>query len=460
MPLSTKAKAGLLLGIGALAAAAWSANTVMHQAKATAQAYLYGYPLVLMEVTKQQQNATGTSAVNHLQHNTRFPDADYRAVVTPNLDTFYSMSHLDLKAEPVIMYIPPNSGHFYMMQIMDAWTNVVDSPGTRTIGDASKTYLIAGPNWQGEPPAGVELLKVPTNLIWVFGRFRATDPDDLAPLTALRNQFKLMPLSEWQTGKAAPTPAMFALPRLEKTAPDLQLRDWSRDEFFATFCQLLQDNPGPEADAPMLERIRATGLVTDSCQPQQSWLQGIGSDMGYRKVMDVIDHINDLVADLPTYNGWRIAYDLGRYGTDYQRRAAIAKLGLGANLPEDAIYPSVRADTNKQLLSGSHRYRLHFAADALPPVRAFWSLTLYNDQQFLVANALNRYALGSRDDLHYNADGSLDLYIQHEAPANAEQQSNWLPAPKDGFNLFLRLYWPEQAALDQSWLPPTIELLD
>lgn len=457
-----KSTLGKLISVGVIAGAAWAGNTVVHQARETAQAYLYAYPLVLMELTKQHQNATGNSAVNHMQHNSTFPDADFRAVVSPNIDTLYSMSHFDLKREPVVMSIPQTDGLYYMMQVMDAWTNVVISPGTRTLDGAAQKYLIASRDWQGEVPAGLELVRVPTNLAWLLGRFRADDPDDLGPVNALRDQFSVMPLSESLSGNEPPTPAMFSLPKLDtgvNAAADRQLTTWTRGEFFTTFCQLLAENPGTDADAPMLERIRDTGLLTDNCQPQQSWLLALGSDIGYRKVMDVIDHVNDLVAERPTYNGWRIAYDLGRYGTEYEKRAVIAKLGLGANLPEDAIYPSVRADSDKQLLNGNRRYRLHFPADALPPVRAFWSLTLYNDQQFLSDNPLNRYALGSRDNLQYNPDGSLDLFIQHQAPTDTVQKTNWLPAPAGGFNLFLRLYWPKQPALNQSWLPPIIEVL-
>lgn len=462
MRITPKARVGLLIGVGVLAAAAWTGKTVVQQARETANAYLYGYPLVLMELTKQHQLANGLSAINQLRHTSRFPDPGFRGVVSPNIDTLYSLSHLDLRNEPVMLEIPETGNQYYMLQVMDAWTNVIISPGTRTIGMKAGQYLFAGPDWRGDTPAGLELVRVPTSFAWMLGRFRADNPSYIAPIDTLRAQFKLRTLSEWKGDNVASPMPLLALPQLDTrviAAPDRQLATWSRDDFFTTFCQLLSANPAPVADAPMLETIRGTGLLTDSCQQNQSWLQRLGSEIGYGKVLEVIDHVDDLLAERPTYNGWRIAYDIGEYGTDYNKRAVVAKIGLGANLPEDAIYPNLRVDSDNQPLNGSHRYRLHFAADVLPPVNAFWSLTLYDNEQFLSSNPLNRYAIGDRDTLHYNADGSLDLYIQHEAPEEAALYSNWLPAPSSGFNLFLRLYWPKQSALNQSWLPPTIEVL-
>ena len=270
-----------------------------------------------------------------------------------------------------------------------------------------------------------------------------------------------MPLCAWQGQAAAAAPTtMVELPSLERSqSPDRQLAGWDRETFFRTFCQLLADNPPRAEDAPMLDRIRATGLLTDDCQPQQSPLQRLGSAIGYHKVVALFDDSQQLLDKRPTYNGWRIGYGLGEYGTRYQQRALVAKLGLGANSPEDAIYPNLHTDAEGRPLAGDRRYVLHFAKDQLPPARAFWSLTLYNAAQFLSANPLNRYALGDRDDLHYNADGSLDLYIQHDQPAAADQRRNWLPAPEGRFNLFLRLYWPKVEVLERRWLPPTIRTL-
>ncbi|MDN6859206.1 DUF1254 domain-containing protein [Pseudomonas sp. CAN2814] len=461
MALSKKTRLALGIGAALVVAGGLAANTVIHQAKETAEAYLYGYPLVMMEVTKQHQMLIGTSAMNHFNHSKRFPDPGFNGVVSPNVDTLYSISHFDLRSEPLVLEIPDTSGQFYMMQILDAWTNVTLSPGTRTIGSHAKTYLIAGPGWSGEVPAGMELVHVPTRLAWMIGRIRSSGEAQYQQVTALQEGFKLTPLSTWQgkAGAQAAAVALVNLPTLGKSpAPDRQVASWSQEQFFNTFCQLLKDNPPAAADAPMMERIKAIGVLGTDCKQDLSPLQKLGSAIGYRKVVEAIDNSQQFLERLPTQNGWRIAYDIGQYGTRYDQRAVVAKIGLGANLAADAIYPNLWKDQDGQPLSGEHRYVLHFAKDQLPPVKGFWSLTLYNAKQFLSDNPLNRYALSDGDPLHYNADGSLDLYVQHAKPEQA-QQSNWLPAPEQGFNLFLRLYWPQQAALDKQWIPPAIQRL-
>ncbi|MEN0105490.1 MAG: DUF1254 domain-containing protein [Pseudomonas sp.] len=461
MPFSNKTRWRLGIGAAALVGVGLVANNVITQAKETAQAYLFSYPLVMMELTKQHQMAAGTSTINGLNHRKRFPDARFNSVVSPNVDTLYTLSHFDLRNEPLVMSIPDTSGRFYMMQIMDAWTNVVASPGTRTIGTGAKTYLITGPTWNGQVPAGMEQMRVPTQLAWMIGRIQSSGPKDYAEINDLQNRFKLLPLSAWQGQPGAPSPvAMVALPKLDSSLPpDRQLASWSQDEFFSTFCRLLPNNPPRAEDAAMLARIKATGLLSDDCTAQQSPLQKLGSALGYKKVLAALNDSKGLLERLTTYNGWRIGYDLGEYATRYEQRALVAKIGLGANLAADAIYPNLWKDQDGQALDGNHRYVLHFAKDQLPPVRAFWSLTLYNAAQFLSDNPLNRYALGDRDALHYNADGSLDFFIQHAEPQDPAQRANWLPAPQENFSLFLRLYWPEANVLDKRWLPPVIQRL-
>ncbi|MFG0583416.1 DUF1254 domain-containing protein [Pseudomonas sp. zjy_9] len=462
MSLNKKWRLGLGIVAAVLGGVGLAGYNLIQQARDTAQAYLFGFPLVMMEVTKQHQMLIGTSAMNRFNHAKRFPDPEFNGVVSPNIDTLYSISHFDLRREPLVMEIPDTRGHFYMMQIMDAWSNVVTSPGTRTIGTAARRYLVAGPDWQGETPAGLELIRVPTQLAWLIGRIRTANQQEYQAVTQLQERFRLMPLSTWQGQPAgAPAPvAMVELPRLAlRPSPDRQVASWSQDEFFATLCQLLKDNPASPADAPMMQRIRATGLLGPGCLARLSPLQRLGSALGYEKVQQVMANSKQVLEQLPTFNGWRIGYDLGDYGTRYEQRAIVAKVALGANLAADAIYPNLWNDQQGQPLTGAHRYVLHFSKEQLPPVRAFWSLTLYNGQQFLSANALKRYALSGDSDLRYNADGSLDLYVQHEQPQAPEQLSNWLPAPAEDFSLFLRLYWPKASVLDKQWVPPAIQRL-
>lgn len=462
MALSRKMLWGLGLGATTLVAVGLTASafSVVNQARETAQAYLFGYPLVLMELTKQHQELLGTTAINGFRHSLRFPDASFNSVVSPNVDTLYSITHFDLRQEPVVMSIPDTNGHYYMMPIMDAWSNVVTSPGTRTIGTEPKTFLVAGPTWNGTAPAGMDVIRIPTQMAWMIGRIKSSGPEDYAEIHQLQQRFQLMPLSAWQGHPVAATPAdMAELPPLDRSkAPDRQLANWNQDQFFTALCQLLHHNPPRTEDAPMLARIQAIGLINDDCDVNQSTLQRLGSRIGYRKVVGLLNDSQQLLEQRDTYNGWRIGYDLGEYGVRYQQRALVAKLGFGANTPDDALYPNLHKDPQGRPLSGDQRYVLHFSRDQLPPARAFWSLTLYNAQQLLSANPLDRYALGDRDDLRYNDDGSLDLFIQHEPPAEVAQHSNWLPAPEGPFNLFLRLYWPKPEVLEKRWLPPVIQV--
>lgn len=455
---SSKLRWALSLGAGLAIAIGLAGKSLYDQASATAEAYVYGYPLVIMELTKQHQVASGTSKLNGLTHHQRFPDAHFNGVVSPNVDTLYSIGHLDLRAEPVVLSIPSTVGQYYMLPILDAWTNVVASPGTRTIGDGAKTYLIAGPTWKGEVPAGMELLRLPTQLGWMIGRFKSSGPKDYAQVNAIQSKVRLQPLSAWQGRPQAHDLPDLTLHHVDpQVAPDKQLGTWSQDEFFATLCRLLPDNPPRAADTEQLANLRDSGLLSDDCTDRQSAWQRLGSRIGYQKVLAVLADKKGLMDKLAKHNGWRIGYDLGEYAERYGQRAVVAKVGLGANLAKDAIYPNTFEDGSGQRLTGEHRYVLHFAKAELPPVKAFWSLTLYDDRQLLSDNPLNRYALGDRDDLHFNPDGSLDLYIQRDQPEKPEQRANWLPAPQGDFSLFLRLYWPEAKVLDKSWVPPQVE---
>ncbi|HIE1866398.1 DUF1254 domain-containing protein [Pseudomonas aeruginosa] len=456
MPLSTRSRWALGLTAPLLATSTLAGYSLYQQARATADTYLFGYPLVIMELTKQYHLARGETVLNQLNHSTSFPNYRFNSVVAPNVDTLYSVAHLDLRAAPVVLSIPETHGHYYMMPILDAWTNVVASPGTRTIGEDAREFLIAGPTWQGEPPPGTQLIRVPTQMAWIIGRFKSNGPRDYEQINSLQSQFRVQPLSH-SGGTTVAEVVSAHLPAMNtRQPPDQQIADWSQDEYFATLCVLLSDNPPTAADTALLSRARDTGLLGRDCQAHQSTWQRLGSSLGYRKVTDLLAHADELQQKMPGANGWKISYDLGDYADRYPQRALVAKLGLGANTADDAIYPNTRVDKDGQPLHGNQRYIIHFDKAQLPPVKAFWSLTLYNTQLFLVDNPINRYALGDRDDLRYNADGSLDLYIQKDAPEQPERRSNWLPAPPSEFSLYLRLYWPAPEALRREWLPPLV----
>ena len=421
------------------------------------EVYVYAYPLVLMDVSRQVLAAR--TGPNQFRHSAAFPDANFTGVVSPNADTLYSTAWLDLKPEPLILSVPDTKGRYYVMQMLDAWTNVFAAPGKRTTGTGKGDFAIVGPEWRGQLPAGMMEIRSPTQLVWLLGRTQTNGVADFAAVNAVQQQYKLTPLSAW-TGGDAPSAAAPAVAANgdQATPPVVQVRDMDAATFFSRFAALLPDNPPAPDDAPMVEKLARLGIA-----PGKPFLLDKPDAASARAIQggakDGLASIVALAKNTPAgTNGWNIHRDLGRYGTEYLKRAFVAWMGLGANLPEDAVYPTLRVDAEGQPLTGANRYVLHFDKGQLPPANAFWSLTLYNDRQFFAANPMNRYAVGDRDKLKFNKDGSLDLYVQNASPGK-DKEANWLPAPAEGFNLMLRLYWPKAQVLDGSWVPPPLQKL-
>jgi hypothetical protein len=347
-------------------------------------------------------------------------------------------------------------GRYYLMQMLDAWTNVFSSPGTRTTGSGKADFAIVGPGWKGALPAGLKKIEAPTNLVWILGRTQTNGKADYPAVHAIQDKYRLTPLSAW--GKPYTPPAGVPVEGpVDKTAPVKQAEKLDGAAFFTRMCALMKANPPAARDAATVKRFAALGIVPGRDFDAKRFDAAARSDLE-RGVAEAREAII-VKAKLPKVrvaNGWGIAYDLAAYGTRYLDRAGIAWVGLGANLPLDAIYPMTRTDSEGRPLSGQNRYVLHFAKGQLPPVNAFWSVTLYNNQQFFVANPIDRYALGDRDRLRFNPDGSLDLDIQHDSPGK-DREANWLPAPVEGFNLIMRLYWPKKPVLDGAWVPPPVK---
>jgi hypothetical protein len=426
------------------------------------EAYIYGYPLLLIDITKSLSTAVAApqgakAPINQFAHLRAFPDASFTDVVSPNADTLYSVAWLDLAQEPIVLSAPDTQDRYYLLPLLDAWTNVFASPGKRTTGTAQGDFAIVGPGWVGELPPGVQKIQAPTSIVWIIGRTQTNGKGDYAAVHALQDQFKLTPLSHWGQPYQPPANVPIAPGIDSQTPPIEQVKNLDAANFFGRLSHLLKDNPPPAADESAVQTLAAIGIVPgqefDFSSLEPAIAQGLerAVQAGNEQIVAA-----GKTPKAEIKNNWFLAYDLGSYGTNYLFRAGIAWVGLGANIPEDAIYPLTRIDEAGNPLNGKHHYVIHFDSDQLPPVNAFWSLTLYNSQQFFVDNPLDRYAIGDRDSLTFNADGSLDIYIQYESPGEA-QESNWLPSPQDGFNLILRLYWPKPAILDRTWLPVPVK---
>lgn len=429
-----------------------------------ARASIYGFPLVLMDVTRAVSTSVPEldeeeqkAPINQFVHLREFPDASFTDVVSPNADTLYSMAFLDLRAEPMVLSVPEMGTRYYLMELMDAWTNVFASPGTRTTGNGKNVFAITGPSWSGTLPRDVIVLRSPTNMVWVIGRTQTNGKKDYPAVHAVQDAYDLRPLSAFGEPD-------FHAPKVKvpagidtDTPPIEQVAKMEPTEFFQRLNTLMRDNPPSPADADALKRFGEVGVAPgkvfdrSSVSPQVFATVDQGMTEAMRRIV--------IEAKRPhgrAQNGWELLEGLGDYGTDYLWRAIVARVGLGANLPEDAIYPHARVDSERKPLDGKNRYVIRFAKGSLPPVRAFWSISMYDDRQCFVDNPIDRYAIGDRDDLVFESDGSLVLLLQHDSPGK-EHERNWLPAPKGSFNLIMRLYWPKEEALDGRWTIPPLE---
>lgn len=427
-------------------------------------AYIYGFPVVLMNVTKDVLTDTPSvsenkAPINQFINKKTFPDPSFIEVVSPNADTLYSQAWLDLSKEPMILSVPNTGDRYYLFPMLDAWTNVFFSPGTRTTGNGPGNFAITGPRWQGVLPQGVQAIKSPTDTAWIIGRIQTNGPSDFAAVNKLQEQYKLTPLSAWGTHYTPPASVPVNSAIDSKTPPIEQVIKMDGVEFFKKLAQLLKNTPIPTSDTAYVKRFSKFGFIPGkdfdaaNLAPQQ--IQNLNAAV--KQAQNQIKEGWDKHPFATIENGWGVMIkDIGNYGTNYAVRAAVAYGGLGANLPEDAIYPTTNVDSDGQPLNGKFRYVIHFDKGDLPPVDAFWSITMYNDRHFFVPNAINRYAIGDRDPLKFNADGSLDIYLQNPAPEK-EWESNWLPAPKDNFNLIFRLYQLKKEALNGTWKPPKIK---
>jgi hypothetical protein len=425
-------------------------------------AYVYFYPLLTMDITRKQftniepGKEFGKGPMNMFVSVPQYPPADFKGVVRSNFDTLYSIAWLDLTEEPLVIAAPDTAGRFYLLPMLDMWTDVFASPGWRTTGTQAGQFLVTPPGWTGTVPAGLNHLPAPTPFVWVIGRTKTDGAADYAAVHKIQAGYTVTPLS--RLGKSAEPVSVNIDPAVDmKTPPKIQVDAMSAADYFAYAAELLKVHPAHISDQPILAQMKRIGIEPgksfnmDALDPEiKAALQTVPEDAQALMTWKV-----------PTLarvvNGWSMNTDtMGVYGNYYLKRAIVAQIGLGANLPEDAIYPLNIGDVEGKPLDGANKYVLHFDKGETPPVNAFWSITLYDPEGFQVGNALNRFAFSSWMPFKTNADGSLDIYFQHENPGK-DLEANWLPAPKGGFNLTMRLYGPKPEVLNGKWNPPPVK---
>jgi hypothetical protein len=424
-------------------------------------AYVYFYPLVTMDVTRKQLTNMAPGAgvfggpMNMFVNVETFPPADFKGVVRPNFDTLYSSAYLDLTKEPVIVSAPDTNGRYYLLPMLDMWSDVFASPGSRTTGTQTGNFLITPPGWRGTVPAQFTRIEAPTPYVWVIGRTKTDGPADYAAVHKIQSGYKITPLSRWGN---APTPVAVKIdPTVDmKTPPKTQVDTMPAAQYFSYAAELLKLHPPHITDQPIIAQMKRIGI-----EPGKSFdFAKLDATVQKALTKAPADAQQLMTWKVPTIarvaNGWSMNTDtMGVYGNYYLKRAVVTQFGLGANLPEDAIYPLNLGDDTGKPLDGTHKYTIHFDKGSTPPVNAFWSITLYDAEGFQVANALNRFAVSSWMPFKTNADGSLDLYFQNESPGK-DKETNWLPTPKGAFNLTMRLYSPKSDALTGKWNPPAV----
>jgi hypothetical protein len=431
---------------------------------AAAIAYVYGLPQVSVRAAVKRYPRGVLLSVAKLA------DPGVRAVVAPNNDTAYTVSFIDLASGPEVIDVPDAAGRYYVLALMDAFSNDFAYIGRRATGTGAGSFALVPPGWSGTLPAGVRRIDAPSNTVWLLGRTVINGATDVPAVKALLQRFHLTPLGAWEAGVKAPPVVLDDFPPGQGSTPTP-----TGSNFIATLNRDMQIDPPPTVDACAVQAMAAAGVqappgdaatelaadVADATGPPASSGADPALTAGTAAGAQIVAHAAAALnaAHRTAENGWEVESGpwVGRFGRAYLGRAIIAHILLAANVPEEAIYPVATADARGRTLDGAHRYTIRFAAGELPPVDAFWSLTLYDQDLFLYENQIHRYSIGDRTPgLRPGPDGSLTLYVQHDPPADPAARQNWLPAPAGRFEVYMRLYQPRAVALSGAWKPPPI----
>jgi hypothetical protein len=418
-------------------------------AELAAEVYVAGSPLVVSVRTLQRLG--GLVGVNRLYWQNALSGPQNRIIVAPNRDTLYSIAVLDLRSEPMALTLPAVTDRYFTYQLVDAWTESFAYIGTRATGGRAGTWVITLPGWEGELPAGAERLESPTPQVFLLGRFLVDDDADIANVTAISTRSTLQPLSALTGEAPAPPPPPPPLGEPAGPAQDIP----TDATFFDELGDALAVNPPTTpAQQQLFAQAGELGIGAGehpaaAADPARRSVLDEGAAAGDRRITEAIDGIGEQV------NGWSVNHAIGRYGDDLLTRAVVARVGWGANAPEEAVYPIARVDADGRPLDGAWTYRIRFPADALPPVEAFWSLSVYGDDMFFAEHPSGRYSIGDRTpDLVVGEDGSLEFVLAHDQTAAG---TNWLPVPEGPFVLMLRLYLPGAAVVDGTYAYPSID---
>ena len=426
-------------------------------------AYIWGFPLVTMErqfnfvTSPNTPPGIGRGPANSPACARDLVNASFTDIVSPNSDTLYCLVQFDLNKEPVVVVVPPISDRYYSFQFLDAYTNDYAYLGQRTSGVTGGTYLLAGPNWNGQVPEGMIMIWTPTNLAWLVNRILVKGPSDVPNVNAIQDKIIVKPLSVFQGNATTSSPSVVTQANASKEVPigpQPSLISPTGIEIFDEIGAAMVGNPLNPPDPVLVTKLASIGIgpgKTPSTEANDTIMTALqtGITEGQKMIDARVTNLGTVV------NGWLVAPQFGDFGTDYLFRAGTTQGGLGANIAQEAMYPFAFTDSEGKPLSGNSSYLIHFEPGQTPPVDAFWSITMYNNKSLFVDNPINRYSIGKyTEGLKNNTDGSLDIYIQNASPG-ADKESNWLPSAAGVFNMVFRLYLPQPQVLNGTWqLPP------
>ena len=428
-------------------------------------AYIWGFPLVTMErqfnyVTNPNiPPGIGRGPPNSISCAQNLADVSYTDAVSPNSDTLYCQTQFDLTSEPVVVTVPPIKDRYWSFLFIDAYTNDYAYLGQRASGGDGGTYLVVGPNWTGQVPEGMTKIWTPTNLAWLLTRTLVKGPADLDDAKAINDKIIVSPLSAYQANTtSSPAPVTETNSKEIPIGPQPSLIAPTGIKIFDEIGAAMIGNPLNPPDPALVTKLASIGIgpgKTPSREANDTIKTALqfGVTEGQKLIDAKVARAGILV------NGWLVNAQTGVYGTDYLFRAAITQVGLGANIAQEALYPTTFTDSEGKPYSGNNSYLIHFEPGQTPPVDSFWSITMYNSTSNLVDNPINRYSIGKyTEGLKNNTDGSLDIYVQHKSPG-ADKESNWLPSPDGGFNMILRTYLPQSQILNGTWQPPAVQMV-
>jgi hypothetical protein len=424
-----------------------------------ADAFIYGRPLIESydNIYKYAIDSTNSqyAPLNRLYIIRKPSTPQDTWVVTPNVDTPYMRAWMDLTKDAVVIVVPKiEDKRYWVIQLMDVYSNNFSFLGSRTEQWDGGKYLITGPNWKGEIPEGFKQVKSTTNYCAALARILLLNSDDVPTLNKIQDGFQLMTLNEYNGKEAIPTDTEWL------KAVDLKNNPL---ENFAIINEMIQRNAPAEEEKADVAAFDALGFGADFDLAKLSEETKTALTEGLKKGQQtILDKMSPEKGDATFHNGWLIPKEnLGNFGTDYLNRAATTVQGYMANSPEEAVYYYGAVDSQMKPLTGANKYVLHFEKNQIPEVQFFWSMTMYDgESKLLIENELNRYAIGNRTEgLIYNEDGSLDVYVQAEEP-EGDKAKNWLPSPKGTFYTILRLYGPSDAIIHGTYDVPGLTIYE